>query len=127
MKPLYDQLRTSGPGTSPLSLIVLEGGVHTDFIDTPYIPRTAWSLSVSGHYAAAWLDCHLQRSLTACLQAVSPVDHLSTSFASEAAPDDGPLPHPSRCITVPTTASLNDTPSQFADALGGHPDYTCKP
>jgi hypothetical protein len=82
---------------------------------------------VSGHYAAAWLDCHLQGDLSACLQAVSPVDHLSTSFASEAAPDDGPLPHASRCITVPTTASLNDTPSGLADALSGHPDYTCTP
>ena len=127
MKPLYDQLRTSGPGTSALSLIVLEGGVHTDFIDTPYVPRTKWALAVSAHYATTWLDCHLKGDLHACLQAVMPADHLSTSFASEAAPSNGPLPHASRCITVPTTASLNDSPSQLADALGGHPDYTCKP
>jgi hypothetical protein len=127
MKPLYDQLRTSGPGASALSLIVLEGGVHTDFIDTPYVPRTQWALSVSAHYATSWLDCHLDSDLHACLEAVTAINHLSSSFASEAAPPDGPLPHASRCITVPTTASLNDSPSQLADALGGHPDYTCTP
>jgi hypothetical protein len=127
MKPLYDQLRTSGPGTSALSLIVLEGGVHTDFIDTPYITRTEWSLSVSAHYAAAWLDCYLQGNARSCLSAVTAVPHLSTSYASEAAASSGPLPHASRCITVPTTASLSESPEQFGDALAGHPDYTCTP
>jgi hypothetical protein len=127
MKPLYDQLRTSGPGTSALSLIVLEGGVHTDFIDTPYITRTEWSLSVSAHYATSWLDCHLQGNAPSCLSAVTAVPHLSTSFASEAAPSGGPLPHASHCITVPTTASLAQSPQQFGDALEGHPDSTCDP
>ncbi len=127
MKPLYDQLRTGGPGTSALSLIVLEGGVHTDFIDTPYITRTEWSLSVSAHYATTWLDCYLQGHAPSCLSAVTAVPHLSTSFASEAAPSSGPLPHASHCITVPTTASLAQSPQQFADALEGHPDYTCNP
>lgn len=127
MKPLYDQLRASGPGTSPLSLIVLEGGVHTDFIDTPFITRTPWSLAVSAHYATAWLDCYLGDNPASCLSAVAPVAHLSTSFASEVAPPSGPLPHASHCITVPTTASLDDTPSQLGDALEGHPDYTCTP
>ena len=47
IKPLYDQLRTTGPGTSALSLLVFEGGVHTDFIDTPFITRTQWSLALS--------------------------------------------------------------------------------
>ena len=59
MKPLYDSLRTSGPGDSPLSLIVMEGGVHTDFVDTPFITRTPWSLAVSAHYATDWLGCFL--------------------------------------------------------------------
>jgi hypothetical protein len=127
MKPLYDQLRTTGPGTSALSMIVLEGGVHTDFIDTPYITRTPWSLAVSAHYATAWLGCYLQANTADCLRAVMPVDHLSTSFASEAAPPNGPLPHASHCITVPTTASLAETPLQFGDALAGHPAYTCSP
>lgn len=127
MKPLYDQLRTSGPGTSTLSLIVLEGGVHTDFIDTPFITRTPWALAVSAHYATAWLDCHLRGDGAACLGAVRPTEHLSTSFASEAAPSGGPLPHPSRCITVPTTGSLANSPPQLAAALAGRPAYTCTP
>ena len=127
MKPLYDQLRTSGPGTSALSLVVLEGGVHTDFIDTPYITRTEWSLSVSAHYATSWLDCYLQGDARSCLSAVTAVPHLSTSFASEAAASNGTLPHASRCITVPTTSSLSQSPEQFGDALAGHPDYTCSP
>jgi hypothetical protein len=108
-------------------MIVLEGGVHTDFIDTPYITRTPWSLAVSAHYATAWLGCYLQANTADCLRAVMPVDHLSASFASEAAPPNGPLPHASHCITVPTTASLAETPLQFGDALAGHPAYTCSP
>jgi hypothetical protein len=127
MKPLYDQLRTKGPGTSALSMIVLEGGVHTDFIDTPFITRTPWSLAVSAHYATAWMGCFLDDQFLSCLDAVSPVAHLSSSFASEAAPPGGPLPHVSRCITVPTTASLNDSPSQLLDAEEGHPDFNCVP
>jgi pimeloyl-ACP methyl ester carboxylesterase len=127
MKPLYDQLRTEGPGTSTLEMVVLEGGVHTDFIDTPFIPRTPWSLAVSAHYATAWMGCFLDDQFLSCLNAVIPVAHLSSSFASEAAPSIGPLPHASRCITVPTTASLNDSPSQLLSAEEGHPVYTCTP
>jgi hypothetical protein len=127
IKPLYDQLRTSGPGNSALSLLVLEGGVHTDFIDTPFITRTAWSLAVSAHYASDWFDCFLQHDVADCLNAVTPVAHLSTSFASEATPPGGSLPRASRCITVPTTASLADTPSEFGPALAGNPAYNCTP
>jgi pimeloyl-ACP methyl ester carboxylesterase len=124
MKPLYDQLRADGPGNADLSMIVLEGGVHTDFIDTPFIPRTAWSLAVSAHYASAWLGCFLDDNPTDCLVAVVPVPHLSSSFASEATPS-GPLPRASDCITVPTTASLNDSPTALISAEGGDPVYNC--
>jgi hypothetical protein len=127
IKPLYDRLRTNGPGTSALSLIVLEGGVHTDFIDTPFITRTPWALAVSAHYATAWLGCFLQDVGPDCLTASLPVAHLSSSFASEITPPGGPLPRASRCLTVPTTASLGETPSQFGAALSGHPDLNCTP
>jgi dienelactone hydrolase len=127
MKPLYDQLRTSGPGTSALSLVVLEGGVHTDFIDTPFITRTNWALAVSAHYATTWLGCFLSDNFYDCLSSVVAIPHLSSSFASEAAPPGGALPHASRCITVPTTASLNDSPANLIPALSGHPAYSCKP
>jgi hypothetical protein len=127
IKPFYDKLRTSGPGTSALSLIVLEGGVHTDFNDTPFIPRTPWSLSVSAHYTTSWLACFLQHNLPDCLTAVLPVAHLSSTFASEASPPGGSLPRASRCITVPTTPSLAETPTQFGEALLGHPAYNCTP
>jgi hypothetical protein len=124
MKPLYDQLRSGGPGTSALSLIVLEGGVHTDFVDTPFITRTPWSLAVSAHYATSWLGCFLQHDKADCYGAITPVAHLSSSFASEASPS-GPLPRVSRCITVPTTASLNDPPSQLIQSAEGHPAFNC--
>ena len=127
IKPLYDHLRTSGPGTSALSLVVLEGGVHTDFIDTPFITRTPWALAVSAHYATAWLGCFLQDDGPACLTASLPAAHLSSSFASEITPPGGPLPRASHCITVPTTASLGATPPQFGAALSGHPDFNCSP
>ncbi len=99
MKPLYDQLRTTGPGTSALSMIVLEGGVHTDFIDTPYITRTPWSLAVSAHYATAWLGCYLQASTADCLRAVHarrpPVDLVRQRgrAAERPAPPLQPLHH----------------------------------
>jgi hypothetical protein len=127
IKPLYDQLRTKGPGTSALSLIVLEGGVHTDFTDTPFIPRTPWSLAVSAHYASAWLGCFLQDDGPDCLTASMPAAHLSSSYASEITPPGGSLPRASRCITVPTTASLGGTPGQIGAALSGHPNYNCTP
>ncbi len=127
IKPLYDQLRTTGPGTSALSLLVFEGGVHTDFIDTPFITRTQWSLALSAHYATAWLGCFLQHDFASCLTAVMPSDHLSSSFASEVTPAGGSLPRASRCITVPTTPSLAETPTEFGAALAGHPDYNCTP
>jgi hypothetical protein len=125
MEPLYNNLRRAGPGTSPLSMIVLEGGVHTDFIDTPFITRTPWSLAVSSHYATDWFGCFLGGVGSDCLNAVVPVPHLSSSFASEAAPDNGPLPHASYCIVSPTTASLNDPPSELPSALSGHPTSSC--
>ncbi|HVA06167.1 MAG TPA: hypothetical protein VNG12_05425 [Acidimicrobiales bacterium] len=124
MKPLYDQLRASGPGRSALSMIVLEGGVHTDFISTPFVPRPAWALSVSGHYTTAWLGCFLKAIASDCLRAVVAIPHLSTTLASEAAPA-GPTPRVSRCITVPSTASLNESPSSLLDAEEGHPVYSC--
>jgi pimeloyl-ACP methyl ester carboxylesterase len=125
MKPLYDQLRASGPGNAALELIVLEGGVHTDFIDTPFITRTPWSLAVSSHYATTWMGCYLSDNPSDCFTAITPVPHLSSSFASEASPG-GPDPRPSDCITVPTTASLNDPPSQFISSEEGSPLYNCK-
>jgi hypothetical protein len=117
-------LRAGGPGTSALSLIVLEGGVHTDFVDTPFITRTPWSLAVSAHYATSWLGCFLQHDSSDCYRAITPVAHLSSSFASEAS-SSGPLPRVSRCITVPTTGSLNDPPSQLIQSTEGHPAFNC--
>ncbi|HEY1832605.1 MAG TPA: hypothetical protein VGG38_20380 [Acidimicrobiales bacterium] len=127
MKPLYDQLRTSGPGAAALSMIVLEGGVHTDFIDTPFITRTPWSLAVSAHYATSWMGCFLDDNFSDCLTSVVASPHLSSSYASEAAPSGTPLPHVSRCITVPTTAALSETPADFLQSAAGHPIYTCVP
>ena len=92
MKPLYDQLRNAGPGTATLSLIVLEGGVHTDFIDTPFITRTPWSLAVSAHYAQNWFGCFLDHNTGDCFTAIEPVAHLSSSFASEATPSGPAAP-----------------------------------
>ncbi len=126
MKPLYDQLRTQGPGQSALSLIVLEGGVHTDFIDTPFITRTPWSLVVSAHYAQNWLGCFLDKNISNCSSAITAVPKLSTSFASEDSPAGAP-PRQSHCITVPTTASLNDSPATFFQAETGHPASSCIP
>jgi hypothetical protein len=126
MKGMYDALeKTKEP--APLEMLVYEGGVHTDFADQPPIFRTTWSLGIAGWYTSAWFDCFLKGSGTACARAHTRIAHLSRAFASEQDPDGPRGPSHSRCIQVPTEASLNQTPQEFAAAETGKPVYTCTP
>ena len=63
----------------------------------------------------------------ACQRAVSPRPRLSRSFASEQDPDGPAGPSPSRCVTVPDQANINQSPPDFAQAETGHPVYHCTP
>jgi hypothetical protein len=125
IKKLYDALRTA-KDRSPLELIVLEGGLHTDFTDQPPIFRTTWSLGMAGWYDTAWMDCYVKGVASACARARTPIQHLSKAFASEQDPDGALGPQPSWCMAVPTEAVLNMTPQEFIDAESGHPHYNCK-
>ena len=125
IKSLYDGLRAS-PSRAPLQLLVLEGGVHTDYADQPPIFRTTWSLGMAGWYETAWMDCYVRGVAVACARAHQPLEHLSKAFASEQDLDGGG-PQPSWCMTVPTDAVLSMTPRDFIAAEGGHPPYNCKP
>ncbi len=119
----YDAIR-AGPGRRPVSLIVLEGGTHTDFINQPFIYKTPWAHFVAGHYAQAWFDCHVLGSRAACVTGTRPIPHLSRSFASEQDPD-GPGPRPSRCIAVPDQWSLAQDPQSLVTAATGAAPYDC--
>jgi hypothetical protein len=126
IKARYDQLRTTH-GAAALSLIVLEGGTHTDHVDVPFVPRTNWANALAADYAADWLNCHVLGDAAACAGAISARPHLSRGFASEQDPD-GPIgPIPSRCITVPDEATINQSPQQLVAALRGAPMYDCTP
>jgi hypothetical protein len=126
-KNTYDQLRTSHQGSSALSLVVLEGGTHLSWVDTPFATKATWSLAVSGDAALDFIDCHARDNADACQRAASPRPRLSRAFASEQDVDGPAGPARSRCITVPDQANLNQFPTDFVQAETGHPVYTCTP
>lgn len=126
IKQRYDMLRaTKDP--SPLSLIVLESGAHTDHVDVPFVPRTNWANTLAGDYAADWLNCHVRGIAAACATAVSARPHLSRVYASEQDPDGPDGSSASRCIVVPDAASLNQRPDEFVASYSGSPKYDCTP
>ena len=126
IKARYDQLRTTAePG--PLSLIVLEGGTHSDHVDEPYVPRTNWGNALAADYAADFLNCYVRGDAGACARSVSVRPHLSRAYASEQDPDGPAGSSPSRCITVPDAGTLNQPPQDFISAETGSPVYDCTP
>ena len=148
IKATYDVLRDDPARAGDLSLVVLEGGVHTDHAAVPFVTRTLWSIAVASDYGAAWLRCHVTGDTAACDRAVSRhdadpafcdspgydpatasgtddpgCDHLSRAFASEEAPAGGTT---SFCIKAPDRASLNQEPADFVEAYaGGGPPPDC--
>jgi hypothetical protein len=126
-KQTYDQLRATGQGSDALALVVIEGGTHLDWVDDPYASKSAWSLAVAGDSALDFVDCHARDQADACQRAASPRPRLSRAFASEQDPDGPAGTQPSRCITVPDQASLNQSPTDFVNAETGHPVYNCTP
>jgi X-Pro dipeptidyl-peptidase-like protein len=126
IKERYDQLRATREA-GPLSLIVLEGGVHTDHVNVPLVTRTNWANALAADYAAAWINCYVKGDAAACAAAIAPRPHLSHAYASEQDPDGPAGPSASRCITVPDGATLNETPQDFLAAETGSPRYDCKP
>jgi hypothetical protein len=126
IKERYDQLRATAE-PAPLSLIVLEGGAHTDHVDVPFVPRTFWANALAADYGADWLNCHVRGDAAACAAAVSPRPHLSRIYASEQDPDGPAGSSASRCITVPDAWSLNQGPQEILAAQSGSPVYDCTP
>lgn len=116
IKDVYDKLRDGGFGDAPLSLLVLEGGVHTDHVTVPFVPRAVWANHVAGEAAVDWLDCHVRKDQAACADAIADRDHLSRAFASEQTPMDERGTNASQCIRVPDRASLNQSPASFVQA-----------
>jgi dienelactone hydrolase len=126
IKQRYDQLRTTR-GSGPLSLIVMEGGTHTDHVDVPIITRTNWANAIAADYAAAWINCYVKGDAAACAASIAPRNHLSHAYASEQDPDGPAGPSASRCITIPDAGTINQSPQDFLAAELGSPRYNCKP
>lgn len=133
-KAFYDQLRASGTGDGALSLIVIESGSHGDTSNSTRFngvgtPHAVWSWALSTAYAADWMGCHLQGDTTACAMAISARPHLSRAQASEYDLDGPAGAEPSRCITIPDRATLEQLvkPSQFVHGELGRPTYDCAP
>jgi dienelactone hydrolase len=136
IKQKYDALRAAANPAEPgaMSLIVLEGGVHTDHVAVPFVTRTLWSNHLAGEYAVAWLDMHVGGAgnyWATITSSSGRLEHLSRAFASEEDPDGpaggsagqlGALNDPSYCIQVPDRASLNQDPDDFAARYAGHPE-----
>ena len=133
-KAYYDDLRHSGRGGGALELIVMESGSHGDTSNATRVnglpvPRTTWANAVSTFYAASWMDCHLTGHADACAAAISKQPHLSRAQASEYDLGGAGGRGPSRCITVPDRATLEQAydPVVFTSALLGRPSYDCTP
>jgi hypothetical protein len=126
IKERYDQLRSTHE-PAPLSLVVLEGGAHTDHVNEPFVPRTNWGNALAADYAADWLNCYVRGDAAACARATSPRPHLSRIYASEQDPDGPAGSSPSRCITVPDAWSLNQGPQDIVAGVSGSPRYDCTP
>ncbi|MEO7430012.1 MAG: CocE/NonD family hydrolase, partial [Acidimicrobiales bacterium] len=102
IKDMFDRIRPNA--SRDLSLVVMAGGVHTDHVAVPYVPRTLWSIHLASHYAGAWFDCHIKGSGRACAATRVGIAHLSSAFGSELDPTG---PANELCLATPTTMSLN--------------------
>ena len=132
-KAYYDDLRARGKGGGALELIVLESGSHGDTSNSTRFngvgtPHAVWSWALSTAYAADWMGCYLQSRSASCTAAVSPRPHLSRAQASEYDGDGPGGPAPSRCITIPDKATLEQAwyPDRFAAGVAGQPQYDCQ-
>jgi hypothetical protein len=103
--PIKEMLdRVTPAASNDASLVVFEGGVHTDSVAVPYVPRTLWSTHLASHYAGSWFDCYIKGDEAACAAAAAGAPHLSEAFGSEL---DLGGPGGWSCLATPTMMSLN--------------------
>lgn len=145
-KAWYEELRASGRGTGMLQLLIQEGGSHGDSSNIPGAPHAVWAWSWSTSYFVDFLSCHAQGDAAACQRVIEPRFGLSRAYASEYDADGAAGPGPSRCMTVPDRASLEQAlaplqplaglppgspgaadPLAFVGGLLGDPGHTCEP
>ncbi len=145
-KAWYEELRASGAGTGMLQLLIQEGGSHGDSSNIPGAPHAVWAWSWSTSYLVAFMECNVRDDAAACQRVVAPRPGLSRGYASEYDPDGPAGPSPSRCMTIPDRASLEQLlaplqllaglppgspgaadPLAFLGGLLGDPGHTCTP
>lgn len=128
-KAYYDQLRDSGEGSGALQMIVMESGSHGDTSNATITPHAPWSAALTTGYAADWMACHVKPDAGACRRVTTPRPHLSRAVASEYDTDGPAGPEPSRCLTIPDRATLEQVyrPDALIQGLLGHPPYDCEP
>lgn len=127
VKAYYDDLRAGRRGRGALEMIVVESGSHGDTTNAGMTPHAPWSAAVSTAYAADWFGCHLQHRAAACARAARPRPHLSRAVASEQDGDGPAGPQPSRCLVVPSAATLGQAldPPALLRSLAGRPPSDC--
>ncbi|MFB7716816.1 hypothetical protein [Nocardia sp. NPDC056100] len=109
--------------------IDIQSGSHGDSINWLGVPRNVKSPAMSVKYSTAWFSCYGRADAdeSACRTLMQSDDAMSRAFASEYAPQGGSGPN--WCLRVPDRASIGQAirPEWFADALNGHPRYSCTP
>lgn len=121
---MFSSLRRQAP-PSPIGVVVIEGGVHTDHVDQAFIASTTWGIAVTERYALAFLDCHARGVAGRCAQLGQTSPHLSRAFATQYDPD-GSGDAPNVCLQAPDQASLGQEAPALVAALGGQ-HATCGP
>ena len=120
---MFTTLRHQAAPQRAVGVVIIEGGVHTDSVDQPFIASTRWGLALTQRYALPWLDCHVRGRAAACARLQEPSTHLSHAFATQYDPD-GSGPRPNVCLQAPDQASLGQEPDVLVAALTGT-DATC--
>lgn len=111
IKEMFDRITPAAE--RDLSLVVFEGGVHTDSVAVPYVPRTLWATRLASHYAGSWFDCYIKLDGVACSASAAGSPHLSEAFGSE---HDAAGPGALSCLRTPSAMSLNYDPQDLAAA-----------
>jgi alpha-beta hydrolase superfamily lysophospholipase len=114
---MYATLRHQAPA-QPVGVVIIEGGVHTDQVDQPYIAATTWGIAVAERYTLAFLDCHARGVAGRCAPLGQTSPHLSRSFATQYDPD-GSGAAANVCVQAPDQASLGQEVPALRAALGG--------
>ena len=115
---MFRALRQQTQTARAVGVVVIEGGIHTDHVDQPFIGSTTWGIAVTERYAIPFLDCHGVGLVDSCALLGQASPHLSRAFATQYDPD-GSGPASNVCVQAPDRGSLGQEWRVFLAALQG--------